>query len=137
MPDTFTILMLVALFALMYFMLVRPAQKKAREQQELVSTLQPGGRIMTSSGIFGTIRHIGDTQAIIEISPGVEMTVLKQAIMRTVKPEDDEFEYDDEDVDVSDRDGTDGVPAVDPLAEDDHDVAAEDAPVSDDTDPKR
>lgn len=89
--------MLVALVGLMYFMLIRPAQTKAREQQALLAAIEPGSRIMTSSGIFGTIRHIGDSQVILEISPGVELTILKQAILRQVKPDEDEFEYDDED----------------------------------------
>lgn len=113
--DPTTILMLVALFGLMYFMLIRPAQKKARDQQQLVSSIQPGARVMTGSGIFGTVRHIGDLQAILEISPGVEMTVAKQAILRTVLPQDDEFEYEDE--------GDD-----EPADEDDDGVAAEDTP---------
>lgn len=128
--DPVTLFMLVALFGLMYFMLVRPAQKKAREQQQLVSTIQPGARIMTGSGIYGTVRHVGDLQAIIEISPGVEMTVAKQAILRTVRTEDDEFEYDDE--------SEAGEPDEADIADDaDAGVAAEDAPAPGDTDEKR
>lgn len=130
MPDTTTIVMLVALFGLMYFMLIRPAQRKARDQQQLVNTIQPGARIMTGAGIFGTVRHIGDRQAIIEISPGVELTVAKQAILRVVTPDEDEFEYDDAPVDSIEDDVTDHA------ADDTHEVAAEDAPASDD-EPKR
>lgn len=153
--DPFTIFMLVALFGLMYFMLIRPAQKKAREQQQLVSSIQPGSRVMTGSGIFATVRHVGDLQAIIEISPGVELTVAKQAILRTVRPEEDEFEYDDEDApealeeaadEESDAAASDsGHPTDAEYAEDaayaehhgagdeasDHEVAAEDAQASD------
>ncbi len=95
--DTFsTVLMLVVVIAAFYFLLIRPAQKKQREQQDMVSKLAPGVRIMTTAGIFGTIRHIGQAQVIIETAPGVEMTLAKQAVLRTATAAEDEFEYDDE-----------------------------------------
>ena len=93
--DPTTILMLVALLAVMYFLLVRPAQTKAKEQQRLLKTIQPGARVMTTAGIFGTVREVGANQAIIEVSPGMDLTVLKQAIVRVVTDAEDEFEYAD------------------------------------------
>lgn len=91
--DPTTILLLVGVMALAYFMLIRPQQKRAKEQRELMAALAPGDRVMTISGIVGTIRYLGEKQAIIEISPGVEMTVVKAAI--SSQPVDDEFEYSD------------------------------------------
>jgi preprotein translocase subunit YajC len=92
--DYGTILMIVAVIALFYFMLIRPQQKRAKEQKNLVEAIKPGDRVMTISGIVGTVRHLGEKQAIIEISPGVEMTVVKGAI--STQPVDDEFEYSDD-----------------------------------------
>ncbi|MFT3832172.1 MAG: preprotein translocase subunit YajC [Micropruina sp.] len=92
-----TVLMLVLMGAAFYFLLIRPQQKRAKQQQEMTNSLQPGTRVMLSSGVFGTIRHLGERQAIIEIAPGIEMTVIKQAVVKTLKPEDDEFEYSDDD----------------------------------------
>ena len=46
--------------------------------------------------LFGTIVHLGERQAVLEIAPGIEMTVLKQAIMRSVSPAEEEFEYEEE-----------------------------------------
>ena len=89
--DLPTILMLVGVVALFYFMLVRPQQKRAKQQQELMSALATGDRVMTISGIVGTVRYLGEKQVIIEISPGVEMTVVKGAI--SSQPVEDEFEY--------------------------------------------
>jgi len=90
-----TLIGLIALmFAGFYFMLIRPQQKRAKEQKEHMETLAPGTRVMTISGIVGTIKHLGEKQAILEISPGVEMTVVKGAI--SMQPVDDEFEYADE-----------------------------------------
>ena len=92
--DYGTILMIVAVIALFYFMLIRPQQKRAKEQKTLMEGVKPGDRVMTISGIVGTVRHLGVKQAIIEISPGVEMTVVKGAI--STQPVEDEFEYSDD-----------------------------------------
>jgi preprotein translocase subunit YajC len=92
--DYGTILMIVAVIALFYFMLIRPQQKRAKEQKTLMAGIKPGDRVMTISGIVGTIRHLGEKQAIIEISPGVEMTVVKGAI--STQPVEDEFVYSDD-----------------------------------------
>jgi preprotein translocase subunit YajC len=86
--------MLVGVLALFYFMLVRPQQKRTKQQQELMSGLQTGDRVMTISGIVGTVRYLGEKQVIIEISPGVDMTVVKGAI--SSQPVEDEFEYDED-----------------------------------------
>ena len=94
--DLSTILMIVLMGAAFYFLLIRPQQKRAKQQQEMTNSLAEGNRIMLSSGVLGTIRHLGERQAIIEIAPGVEMTVVKQAIVKTLGADDDEFEYADE-----------------------------------------
>ena len=87
--------LLALMFGAFYFLLIRPQQKRTKEQKEHMSTLSEGSRVMTISGIIGTIKHIGEKQAIIEISPGVEMTVVKGAI--SMQPVEDEFEYADDD----------------------------------------
>ena len=62
--------LLALMFGAFYFLLIRPQQKRTKEQKEHMSTLSEGSRVMTISGIIGTIKHIGEKQAIIEISPG-------------------------------------------------------------------
>ncbi|WP_282005000.1 preprotein translocase subunit YajC [Propioniciclava sinopodophylli] len=96
-----TLLMLAVMGLAFWLLLIRPAQRKQKAQQELVSNLGPGTRVMTTAGVMATIRELGERTAVVEISPGVEMTVLKQAIMRTVDAAEEEFEYDDEDADVA------------------------------------
>jgi len=91
-----TVLMLALMGAAFYFLLIRPQQKRAKKQSEMTNALAAGTRVMLSSGIFGTIQHLGEKQAIIEIAPGLEMTVIKQAIVKTLTAEDDEFEYADD-----------------------------------------
>ncbi|MEA4943096.1 MAG: preprotein translocase subunit YajC [Propionicimonas sp.] len=89
-----TILMVVLMGAAVYFLMIRPQQKRSKEQKEKMASLAPGARVMTVSGIVGTIKHLGEKQAILELSPGVEMTVVKQAI--STQAVEDEFEYADE-----------------------------------------
>jgi len=92
--DWTTILFLVVIVAALYFLMIRPQQKRSKQQKEHMASLQPGVRVMTVHGIFGTLVHLGEKQAIIEVSPGVELTILKQAISN--QPVQDEFEYEDE-----------------------------------------
>lgn len=98
-----TVLMLVVMGGAFYLLLIRPAQKKQKDQRTMVDQLVPGARVMTTAGVLATIRHMGERQAVIEIAPGVEMTVLKQAIMRVVPAEEEEFEYDDDDAPADDE----------------------------------
>ena len=101
MPADNSMLSTLLMFAVMglafWLLLIRPAQRKQKAQQEMVRALGPGTRVMTTAGVLATVREVGERTAVIEISPGVEMTVLKQAIMRTVTADEEEFEYDDED----------------------------------------
>ena len=91
-----TILLVLAVILFFYFLMIRPMRKQVAAQTELRNSLEVGSRVQLSSGIFGTIKHLGERQAIVELGPGVEVTVLKQAIGAVVKPEDEEFEYDDD-----------------------------------------
>ena len=93
--DLATLAMIAALAVLGYFMLIRPQQKRAKEQTALMKSLEPGTRVMMSGGVYGTLRHVGEKQVVVEVSPGVEMTFVKQAIARPLKDDEDEFEYDE------------------------------------------
>jgi len=90
------ILMMIALFAVMYFLMIRPQQKRAKQHQEMQSGLSAGERVLLTSGMFGTVAHVGERQIIVELAPGVEVTVLKGNVARKVSAEDEEFEFTDE-----------------------------------------
>ena len=90
------LLMLVIFVGAAYFLMIRPQQKRMREHQSQIDALQPGERVILTSGIFATLSHIADTQAIVELAPGVEVTILKQAIARVAKNDEEEFEFTDE-----------------------------------------
>jgi preprotein translocase subunit YajC len=90
--QQYTTLILIALMVVaFYFLIMRPQKKR----QKTMNELQPGTRVMLGSGLFGTLVSVGAKQVVLEVSPGVEMTVLKQAISRTVLPGDEDTEFDE------------------------------------------
>ena len=120
------LLMLVIFVGAAYFLMIRPQQKRMREHQSQIDALQPGERVILTSGIFATLSHIADTQAIVELAPGVEVTILKQAIARVAKNDEEEFEFTDEVEETIEGEGNvDGTDASEP-----EDAAASEEPVS-------
>lgn len=75
---------LIVIFGAMYFFVIRPQSKKAKEHKDMLSTLSKGERILTSSGIIGTIESLSDTEAKIEIAPKVVVTILRSTIAQKV-----------------------------------------------------
>lgn len=96
------ILMVVAFGAIMYFLMIRPQQKRMKQHQELIASLQPGSRVLLTSGMFATLRHVGEKQMIVELAPGVEITLLKGNVARVVTEDEEEFEFSDDAVVDSD-----------------------------------
>lgn len=74
------IIMIVAMVAIFYFFMIRPQQKKQKDIQKAREALQPGDRIVTSGGIYGKLREIGDIYMIIEIADGVKIKVDKTSV---------------------------------------------------------
>lgn len=80
-PGLWETLMLPAGFLLiMYFMIMRPQQKKAREQQEFLSKLKAGDEVVTSGGIIGRVRTVADSFITLEVSGNTTMKVLKSHV---------------------------------------------------------
>ena len=129
MPGLDLLLMLVVFVGAAYFLMIRPQQKRMREHQSQIDALLPGARVILNSGIFATISHIADTQAIVELAPGVEVTILKQAIARVTKNDEEEFEFTDEAEETPEgeesEERVDGVDAPEP-----EDTSATEEPVS-------
>lgn len=93
--------MIVVFGAIVYFLMIRPQQKRMREHQTMIDALEPGSRVLLTSGIFATVLHMGERQMIVEIAPGVEITVVRGHISRVVTPEDEEFVYEGEGEDAA------------------------------------
>lgn len=93
-----TILMLLVGMVVFTFLLQRPLKRQAEAQARLRDSIEQGQRVLLTSGIFATVTHVGDEQLIVEIAPGVEVTCTKQAVVRTITPDEEEFEFADEPV---------------------------------------
>src|SRR5690348_3239221 len=81
----FLILLAVAFVAL----IVLPGRQRKRQQaqaQQMQNSLKPGTKVMTTSGIHGTVNGVGDTTIDVEISPGTVVTFERRAIMQVVQP---------------------------------------------------
>jgi preprotein translocase subunit YajC len=90
MQSYSTLIMIALMVVAFYLLILRPQKKRQQAIQQTLSSLGPGSRVLLGSGLFGTIVAIGERQAVLEISPGVELTVLKQAIVRTVTDADED-----------------------------------------------
>ncbi len=89
--QSLTTFALIALMAVaFYFLILRPQRKRQQAQQKTMNAITPGSRVMTGSGLFGTVVSVGEKQIVIEISPGVNLTLLKPAVSRVVGPEDED-----------------------------------------------
>ncbi len=66
---------LILMFAIFYFLLIRPQQKKAKQHKEMLSTLRKGDYVLTGGGIYGRIQDIDGDVLAIEIADGVRVKV--------------------------------------------------------------
>ena len=71
---------IVAMFAVLYFLMVRPQMKKAKEHKALLEALAKGDEVVTQGGLAGRITKISDNFISIEIAPNVEIQMQKPAI---------------------------------------------------------
>ena len=71
------ILLMVSIFAMFYFVLFRPQQKKQKEHQALLSKLAAGDEVVTTGGLLGKITEVGDSFITLEVAPDVRIKVQK------------------------------------------------------------
>jgi preprotein translocase subunit YajC len=78
------LLPLVAIVALIYLLMIRPASRRNRELASLQEGLGPGDRVMLTSGFFGTVRALEDDRLDLELAEGMVVTVARGAVARIV-----------------------------------------------------
>jgi len=105
------LLIIVVLFGLFYVAIIRPQRNRQRQAAQTQNQVMPGQRVRTTAGIYGTVVSGDDRDIVVEIAPGVQITMLRRAVMEVV-PEDDqggtttpepEAEEDNESDDHTDR----------------------------------
>jgi preprotein translocase subunit YajC len=114
------ILAYFAVIALAFFILiVRPQRRRLTAHRNFVSRLQVGDDVVTTGGIFATVRDLGDDRVILEVAPGVLITVARAAVAQSAGP-------------LPAADDARALDAPDPSTERPSDRAATDDPATDD-----
>jgi len=78
-----------ALAAVFWFLLVRPQRQRQAKHRSMVADLSPGDEVITAGGVFAKVRTIADDHLVVEIAPGTEVRLAKDAVANVVpKPEE-------------------------------------------------
>ena len=75
-----TIIFLVLIFGVMYFLMIRPQRQKQKEQQQLTQELNKGDRVITAGGIYGQIENVSEDSVVLKIESGATIRVAKGSI---------------------------------------------------------
>ena len=96
-------LIIILMFGALYYLLLRPQQKREKARRELVRSLQAGDEVVTNAGIHGVVAEVEDAVVWLEVAPDVELKVSRDAIAGQVPgtsstdaEEDDDTDEDSE-----------------------------------------
>ena len=82
--SLFSLLPLVVIFVLFYFLLIRPQQKRAKQHKEMVAALSKGEEVVTNGGLLGKVTDVDDNFISLEISSGLIVKVQRQAVSQVM-----------------------------------------------------
>lgn len=82
-----TVVMFGLMFAIMYFMLIRPQSQEKKKLEKAISELQKGDKVLTTSGIIATVVTIDKQKAVLKINDDVKVEFVRSAIAQVLKPE--------------------------------------------------
>ncbi len=87
------LIVIVALFVLLWLLLIRPQRKRQLEQQQLQASIDVGDEILTVGGLYGHVRELlEDDDLVVEIAPGVNVRIARRSVAGVVELEDEETE---------------------------------------------
>ena len=76
---------MIVLFAILYFMMIRPQQRREKERKAMISATKSGDKILFSGGILGTVTNAKDNTLMVKIADGVKIEVARGAVSRVVE----------------------------------------------------
>ena len=79
------LILLPVFFAVFYFLLIRPQQKRVKEHAELIRSIEPGDDVLTNGGLYGTITTIDGQIAEMEIAEGVVVRIQRAAVAELIE----------------------------------------------------
>ena len=71
---------IILMFVLLYFLMIRPQMKRAKEQKAMIEALQKGDEVVTAGGVVGRITKLGEQNVTVEIAPGIEVVMQRSAV---------------------------------------------------------
>ena len=74
------LLPIVLMFVLLYFLMIRPQMKRAKEHKQMVEALQKGDEVITAGGMVGRISEMGDAYVTLEVAPNTQVSVQRAAV---------------------------------------------------------
>jgi preprotein translocase subunit YajC len=80
----YQVIMWVGIIGVFYFFMIRPQQKKQKEQKELLGNLKKGDSVVTIGGIHARVYTVEETTVTLELDKGVKLTIDKSAVARTI-----------------------------------------------------
>ena len=79
--DLISLMPLLLIFVVFYFLLIRPQQKKVKQHREMLSNIRRGDRVLTGGGIFGTVtKVVNDTELVVQIAEAVKVRIARGTI---------------------------------------------------------
>ena len=95
------LVILIAMFVLLWLLLIRPQAKRKQAQQQLLASVEVGDEILTAGGLYGHVRAIGVGDELeVEIAPGTHVRMARRAVAAVIPPEDDADDEADDEPDV-------------------------------------
>jgi preprotein translocase subunit YajC len=79
--DYTTLILLGVMVVAFYFLMIRPQQKRAKEQRMLLEDLKKGDKVITAGGMFGTIDSVEDETIIVKVESGATIRILKNSVV--------------------------------------------------------
>jgi preprotein translocase subunit YajC len=74
----------IVMFAVMYFVMIRPQMKKQKEHRAMIEAVAKGDEVVTAGGVLGTISKVGDNYLGLEVSKGVEIQIQRSAVVQVL-----------------------------------------------------
>ena len=117
------LVLLLAMFGFMYFLLIRPQRQQQRKHADLLSSLKPGDEVVTAGGIYGEVVELDAERVMLEIDEDVRIAVARRAIASVVPPEELDRLESSEESETIDAEAAEPVTADEPQTAEERDAA--------------
>jgi preprotein translocase subunit YajC len=109
-------LVLLAMFAFLYFLMIRPQRAQQRKHAEMLGAIKPGDEVVTTGGIYGEIVQLDEERVMLEVDDDVRIAIARSAIASVVPPEElERLEAEQDELEDVDEPKEEGTTAEEPL----------------------